>query len=173
MEQRCPTPTTSALGCVKNTAASWSSGWDLGRVWVGGALLPTMPFPSLLTMSFCSCKFEIWAWQAALLLHLLLSAFLPELPLHPGPWGSLSEDSCLPWPLAQDRLNSSVDSDLQGNRLQPQPNSEACVQLAMDKGAVSFGVRATNMGSRALSLLVYISPSLPLFSPLTPVCACA
>lgn len=30
----------------------------LGRVWVGGALLPTMPFPSLLTMPFCSFKFE-------------------------------------------------------------------------------------------------------------------
>lgn len=47
----------------------------LGRVWVGGAPLPTVPYPSPLTMSFCSCKFESCAWQTALLLLLLLSAF--------------------------------------------------------------------------------------------------
>lgn len=130
----------------------------LGQVWVGGALLPTMPFPSWSsgwggcgwavprsppcpTPPLSLCPSVPASLSPVLGKQLSCSSFFllsPELPLHPGPWGSLSEDPCLPWPLAQARLNSSVDSDLQGSKLQPQPNSEACVQQAVEKGAVSL-----------------------------------
>lgn len=75
-----------------------------------------------------------------------------------GLWDWLPEDSCLPWPLAQTILNTEVEPELQGSRLQP--NLTQKLHRGQMINTLFCRVNATCMGPRALGL-VGICPSKP------------